>query len=285
MGDNDESAELEALARVAADKVLYINHAVYGYIPATLDIENRSWGSVANAYSEMGTMTLGNLVTDRSLKIKDEAEKFARIQGAITDATGFHSFSLVSQGNSAIVLLGRSDTALSILRVCAHPEAAKQRKSIDRINESVRSAFPGLLQSRQDPISIDDLMQIEILPPVQYIRLEDEERLLAARTFEDIAKDTCYEVNINELAVLPDGTLVIVDPGECHYKPEFWQLNSQGQEDVIAESQDQIDQNSWDLHVPEQFVWVEHDGSLKQNRFFPRFDAQGEEPGLDMPAP
>ncbi len=266
INERDRDA-LGHLGEAMSEQADYIEHPDYGYVPSSMDIDNREWGSVAEAFEHRTqrspvSMIYMLLKPDNGVSREDYLEK------AISEETGFDEFSFVAQGTATTILLGRNEHEVALLRISPH---------LDRINKAlpsyrsdcVRAQFPGLLQPLQEPVEVDGTMQVEVLPAGQVVVLTTEQKAVLNQYLSDITEGTCYEVSLQEALVLPDGSVVGFDPGEITYKDDFWDLTDEAK---LEEEQRSIDlvkmrQQAW--NVPAQLQWVGPTGELKQDSFFP----------------
>lgn len=274
MSHYENTGGLRKLASRVEKLAEYENREGYGHIPRGMDVDNRPWGSIAEAYAAMGKKKSSTIIALRALGDMDSAYK--RIEEAVRSNTGFDSFSFLQQGNSAVAILASSETDFAVLRITLHPEHTLAQKS-----DTVRSAFPGLLQGRQAPIKIDDKVQVEVLPAVSIVDLGEGKKLFH-RLIADLCEDTCYQADFNEAAILPDGTIMVLDPGECRYRDDFFDVDEQEQKAQIATSNALINQRLDDWGIPSVMQWTASNGSPKQDFYFPAIRKPGDD---DMRGP
>ncbi len=257
--------------------------------PSGLNISGRDWGGletalsqVPNAEKEIGASVSLTMVRDRLLeKVSDDQTPgdfiSERIEAACECEYDQFSFLAVSM-NGTVALLARpadNPDRVSVLRIVPHPDSPSFNKA--RRADSMRSEFPGLLQPSAVPVSLgqngENYFQIEILMPGQIIELSDDEYKAYAEFLSDLTKDTVYEPRPgHEIMAMSDGTAVLFDPGECPYKPEFWDMSLDRQRLEIDGSNDLIAQRLKALQVTEMFQFFDRDGVLKQDRVHPPED-------------
>lgn len=244
----------------------YTIHSSYGYIPCEIEIEARDWGSVSDAcQSEVSNIV--KILTTTAMNIPPDMTREEYIEDKVRKATGLHDFSFLKQGSQTTILLARSNSDLSVLRICAHPDfSAKYLPNYK--DDCVRPEFPGLLQPKHELIDIDQVLQVEVLPAVQALELNHEERNALQRFLQEITAQTCYEPALVETMVLPDGTLIGVDPGEMPYKKHFWELSLKDKKSEENRSLDLISERQVTWNIPEQLKWFDPEGTLKQDLFF-----------------
>lgn len=186
----------------------------------------------------------------------------------VSDQTEFHSFSLLAQGTSTVVMLAQSDDDLAIMRFSSHPDTSNGQVMRDDCN---RCKFPGLLQPLQENVVIGhSIMQAEILPLIQLHSLSKEDNTLYHEYMDMLLEETVYENNMHELAILPDSTLIVFDPGELPYTNEYWELDDTQK---VAEEKQSLDLilmrlESW--NIPKNLKPVNQLDELKQNISFER---------------
>lgn len=126
----------------------------------------------------------------------------------------------------------------------------------------IRDACPLVLQAHHKMALSDINIFVEVMPYVA--TLCDSDIPDAFKNILPCVLDqTCFEVNVEfkDLAVLPDGTPVYVDPGAINLK-DWAHQPTQTDFDKIAE-------NTAKLGLPEPLSWVLPDGRFKQELFFP----------------
>lgn len=107
-------------------------------------------------------------------------------------------------------------------------------------------------------------IMFEALPFVTLINDESPAPWMFGRVLGEILDGTCFEPSSStkDLAVLPDGTPIYVDPGAIKLEDESI-LPTQKDFEIIRE-------NTERMNLPEPMSWVLPDGSFKQYQFFPR---------------
>ena len=201
--------------------------------------------------------SIGNM-----LEVADHIEK------KIRDNTDFESFSFLKEGYSSYVMLGKSKDNVSALRMTSDPRA----KSNHIWKESLRNKFPGLIQSLSDPINIDSKVQIEEMPFVHVRDLKVSSPLPSL--MGQLAEDTCFAPDLTEMkevTILPDHTILSLDPGECPYALAYWDMEPSKRDDFEARSieivRNRLQQERF-AHIPEQLRWFTDDGQLKQDLIY-----------------
>ncbi len=126
----------------------------------------------------------------------------------------------------------------------------------------IRDACPLILQS-DHRIELSEVnIFIEVMPFVATL-CDSEIPDAFKNILPGILDQTCFEVNIEfkDLAVLPDGTPVYVDPGAINLK-DWERQPTQADFDKIRE-------NTERMGLPEPLSWVLPDGRFRQELFFP----------------
>ncbi|PCI56803.1 MAG: hypothetical protein COB36_00570 [Alphaproteobacteria bacterium] len=257
--------ELSARLEGAAD---YKPHDLCVHVPADMDIDGRDWTTLEDAWKGV-KISVPHIVMKLQLS-KDLSDKTYEecISEHVSDQTESHSFSLLAQGTSTVVMLAQSDDDLVIMRFSSHPETSNGKIMRDDCN---RCKFPGLLQPLQENVIIGhNIMQAEILPLIQLHSLSKEDSTLYHEYMDMLLEDTVYENNMHELAILPDSTLIVFDPGELPYTNEYWELDDAQK---VIEEKRSLDlilmrMESWD--IPENLKPVNQFDELKQNISFER---------------
>ncbi len=257
--------KLGDLAQAAVDKVSYVEHQHYGLVPESVDVDDRNWGSLEEAYDGIKPQ-VGTTIMLNQVKPPEGISRKKFIEQQVEEQTDFHSFSLLAQGTSTVVMLARSDDNVAVLRFSCHPEskAGSGQYKVD----CRRTEFSGLLQGMREPIEIGKGMQVEVLPLGQIITLSSDEVATYDTYLDELTKDTIYKPSVHEKMVLPDGTLVAFDPGECRYVDEYWDMDDAQRLEEETKSKELVALRlqSWD--VPEALNPLEKSGELKQNKFF-----------------
>lgn len=253
----------------------YEMHPVYGAVPADADLDNREWGSIASIYSELlddGALKLANkrnhmVLARLSGGELDGVSHWDDVERSIREETGFEEFSLLQQGNSAVAILGRNEHSIGVLRVCTYPTIRDGRPSIDA-GDSIRVPMPGLLQGLREPLDFQNKVRIEVLPYAHVINFSFDERKSYEEFVADIVEGTCFQTSVTEAVMLPDATLLILDPGECRYKDSFWDLSEEDRAKELQRSLSVIAERQSQLDVHDHRRWFDMNGGLKQDRFF-----------------
>ncbi len=271
-GNNTDFNQYVGTAR---NQYFYEKHPVFGLVPLNSDIDNRQWGDISSIYEEIlssGTLSTTNLTNNILLQKKlsgsDHISHWNSIQLDISSKTGFRDFSLLAQGTGTIVLLAKSDTDLAVLRIHAHPDTGQGKRG-DYKNDCVRPPFTGLLQGLREPMDIADVIRIEFLPFTKVVTLLGEDKNQANMFFQHVTQNTCFDVELSEAAILPDATLMAIDPGDCKYVESFWDLSIEDQEKELSRSMALIESRLRMQSIPEGLQWLDFSGNPKQQSFFP----------------
>lgn len=253
------TTELKARASYRVDPT-------FGFLPSSFDVDKRSWGSVSDAYHET-TLSVPNMINLFQFREASDDARIKHIQDSLEANTPYKDFSFLAQGSGTIVMLGRAESGIAVLRVVAHPDSMVGKNLRD---DCVRSNFPGLLHGISQPVDIEGKLRVETLPFVQSEVIPAEDRILFDSVLLELTQGTCYTPKISEFAILPDFTLMGLDPGECPYAPEFWDLSP---EQRVAEEKRSIDIIIDRMHESSEVLaslgWITADGKLKQDVFFP----------------
>ncbi len=272
MISTDFRNELNELVDGLSVKAAYSEHPAYGLVPDAVDLDNREWGSVPDVYDGIKHTVLGMSIM-RGLKDQDGVSKEDQIHKAITDNTDYDSFSLLSQEKGTIVLLGKSENSVGVLRIAPHSDSKFVSLMSTRRDDSVRTGFQGMLQGRQDPITVgDNALQVEVTPLGQVVSLTGDEKNTYGRYLEALTEGTCYTPeDLKEVMLLPDSTMVMFDAGECKYTSDYWDMTIPEQMAKEAESKNVIEMRLKSWGLPDQLIPINPDGGLKQDQFFPPF--------------
>lgn len=258
--------KLNGLASRLKDASTYVDDPLYGFIPESVAAKDRQWGSFVDTMGGIKT-TIGNRVALHMVKPPNGQERDSFMADQVMEQSNFTSFSLLGQGNSTIVMLAKSDEDMAVLRISGHTDSYLAETAYR--DDYYRPEFPGLLQPMSEKIAIGDkALQAEVLPPIQVIELESEDRRTYQAFLEELTEGTVYHPQIAETMILPDGTLMCFDPGECHYTDEYWDLEEDARVHAEAQSKDVIALRlkSWDL--PAELNPLDQDGASKQHAFF-----------------
>lgn len=267
MIDNDLRTKLADISVLTAEQAAYSYHPNYDAIPSSQsDFDQRSWGSVTQAYDQMQTQNMLHIMIQKLAETGMESSYTDGLQNIIQNETDFTSFSLLAHGTGTVALLAKSDSDIAVLRVSAHPESPLGSESA--YDDTHRSNFPGLLQSLKDPINLNGIVQVEVLPWLQIAELSQEHKKVYTEFLQALTENTVYEPSISEIALLPDGTVMAFDPGELKYNDDYKALSVLEQEAEEMRSSALVEERlrSWD--IPEQFQYFDADGGLKQDRMF-----------------
>lgn len=119
-------------------------------------------------------------------------------------------------------------------------------------------------------------VQMQLMPWLPFLNKDDEEIEAGMRTFHKLMKnlyeDTVFDLSEIDfdLGVLPDGTMVFIDPSCFKYKEDFIKnMSAEEQELAISDSIQLVLERSeaWDL--PEQFRPMNKDMTYKQFKLAP----------------
>jgi hypothetical protein len=168
---------------------------------------------------------------------------------------GFFEFHAVAEGGTAFCYESQGIA----IRIGPMPSASPSRVQLG----DIRHCCPLVLQSHHSIAMPQAGMRSEIMPFVGM--LEDGDIPESFQVMLPALLDkTCFEVNIEfkDLAVLPDGTPIYVDPGAINLKS--WD------EQPTVRDFDIIRENTQKLNLPEPLSWVLPDGRFKQELFFPK---------------
>lgn len=173
-------------------------------------------------------------------------------------------FNFVADGTTALCY----ESGGQVVRFGPAPVSTPPR----RIERSyVRDACPLVLQAHHRMELKDVNVYAEVMPFVA--TLCDSEIPVGFQTIlPRLLDQTCFEINVEfkDLAVLPDGTPVYVDPGAINLRN--WERQP------TQADYDQIRENTAKLGLPEPLSWVLPDGRFKQELFFPAPSSGGIEP-------
>ncbi|MGH1403106.1 MAG: hypothetical protein ACRBDL_02585 [Alphaproteobacteria bacterium] len=252
----------------------YETDPVYGLIPSDSNLSERSWTDISSIYDALldsGDIYPTNLTNNAYLRHEvdgsNPVDHWESVQARITQVAGLNQFSLLAQGTGTVVLLGRGDERLEVLRIHAHPET-KRGQSGDYKNDCVRPPFPGLLQGLREPMDVEGVMRIEFLPLAKVITVPGGEKNEINQVLSDLTQDTCFDVALAEAAVLPDATLLAVDPGDCKYVESFWELNEADRVKEVSRSLALIEHRYQTMDIPDKLQWFDLSGHPKQDRSF-----------------
>ncbi len=271
MLSDEKRQQLQDLAQAASEQTAYEEHPIYGHIPADADLEGRKWQNVSEIYDSLNLANF-NRMNVKSLQVSSDMD-LDDMQAAITEETGLTEFSLLKQGNSSVVLLGKSEDDLSVLRIVASPNSKAIKMFPSMRGDTMRPQFSGIIQGKSEPLEIGGAMHVEVLPFVQMADLSSEQLSLYRDYLNDLCEGTSYSPDVNEVIVTPDGTLMSLDPGECGYTAEFWDMGTSERWAAEEESKAAVALREASWNAPDQLKWTNSDGGLKQNQFFPPYKA------------
>lgn len=266
--DIDGLNHFSAKVKTVADRDYY-HHEQYGFLPKKIAIEGQEWGGIEDSLNDWGTV--GGMITLASLKQKYGDDAHIKIAEEVHNNTSFDQFSFLAHTEHALVFLGKSDTELGVLRVSAHPNSPLGSRAGNR-EDCTRPHFQGVLQGRADPLSVDGILQIELLPLVITGTLPHAEKVVFNNYLKSLVEGTCYsaDVGVSEFAILPDGMAMGLDPSDVNYRPEFWGLNPKQQLNEELRSLSIITDRLLNTpKLPEGVKWVDDDGVNKQYRIYP----------------
>lgn len=264
-------SELKTLADTVSTRAAYEEHPVYGSVPQGANLDGRAWGTIPDIYGDIKHTVLG-MAMMRQLKEQDGVSREEQIERAVMESTPYDSFSLLSQEKGTIVLLGKSENSVGVLRVSPHPDSQFVSLMSTRKNDSTRTEFQGMLQGRQQPINVGNALQVEVTPFGQIAELSGEEKQTFGKFLHALTEDTCYEPDdLKEVMLLPDATMIMFDCGECAYSQDYWDMTIPERMAKEGESKNLIEMRLKSWGLPEQLIPIDRDGGLKQDRFFPPF--------------
>lgn len=270
----DGDLDIEGLQRLAekAREIAedeYILRDRYGFLPKHLDVDNREWGSVEESWERWKSD--GGLIRRKNLSNVYGNQSAGRIDQIILDHTNFEDFSFVAQTVHSLVFLARSDDEICALRITAHPESNTGKIKGNRADCN-RPDFPGIVQGLANPLNVDDILQIEIMPPVfaGTCVLTQEEQDCFNRYLKELLKDTCYDTGgVAEFAILPDGMLMGLDPSDITHNSDFWDMTVRQQERAEWDSLNLIQDRFKKLtRLPDALRWLDKRGKSKQQKLY-----------------
>lgn len=250
----------ENLAHTACTLPNYCYSSSGILVPTGLDIDADGWGSFEESYGqEKGDSALFDALQMLS------GVNGGTIADVITQSMPLHSFRPLTNGSKTRVFLAQSEDDVSVLRMAPY----LSEDVIDLRDDCVRPKMPGLLQPKAPTINIENAFQVEVLHPVHIVQLDTTQARVFENYLDSVLQDTCYKTfHIGEAAVLPDGTLMVSDPGECPYKSDYWELSEQDKDSWESESVDMIFERQNDRSVPQQLKWFTADGQFKPDYYF-----------------
>lgn len=249
----------------------YYHHEQYGFLPSKIQVDGQEWGGIENSLNDWGTV--GGMITLAPIRRKYGEDTYSRIADEIHENTNFSHFSFLAHTEHALVFLGKSDTELGVLRLSAHPISPLGSKEGNR-TDCTRPHFPGILQGRADPLNVDNILQIELLPLVITGVLPYKDQVVFNDYLKSLVEGTCYnaDVGVAEFAILPDGMAMGLDPSDVNYKPDFWNLSAR--EQLKEENRSLtivLDRLINTPELPEGVKWVDDNGINKQYKIYPDF--------------
>lgn len=255
--------KLEKLSARLDGEASYEQHDLCGLVPTGVDLDNRDWSSLEEAWQEVSS-SVPYLVMRAQLNKDLGGGVFEEcVSKHVSEQSDFHSFSFLAQGTSTVVMLAKSDNDLAVMRFSPHPSTSNGKLMKDDCN---RCHFPGLLQPIRDNLIIgNNIMQAEIMPLVQTHPLDSEDKLVYNEYMDMLLEGTVYRMNGAETAILPDSTLVLFDPGEVPYTNEYWESEDYNKflDEEASKSLVMMRINSWG--IPENLIPVDQSYDLKQD--------------------
>lgn len=194
---------------------------------------------------------------EEAQNLQDLTRDELSVAAGILSQQGYHDFTALSEGTTSKVF----QSGNVVLRIGAAPT---QDPALDREEYLHREDCPLMLQPSLSILSQKSCVLFEVLPYVAMINDADIPELYRASA-EQLFEDTGFMLAGDEdkdMAVLPNGTLIYVDPDaitldEVGVKPT--------QQDF-----EQIRLNALMLGYSDDYIWVNRNGGFKQGEYFPQ---------------
>ena len=193
-------------------------------------------------------------IRDSRIAIKATSFVLEKASDALTQI-GLQEFSYVARGSSAICFTSNNQAIRAGIRTSKKPRRSEMG--------DIRDECPLVLQEDHHVHISKFDVRFEVLPFLAMIENSEIPEVFQ-NMIPKILHGTCFEVNNEDrdLAVLPDGTPIYVDPGAINLRK--WK------QQPTTEDFEKIKENTECLGWPEDLSWILPDGRFKQEQFFPK---------------